>query len=57
MCHLKRVHHQVIPDKVGTKSSHIQKESVNDKSEPNTHKEALHANPSENRTFPFGCQP
>ena len=36
-----------IHDKVGTKSSEIQKDSVNDKSQPNTHNEALYANPSE----------
>ena len=36
-----------IHDKVGKKSSEIQKDSVNVKSQPNTHKEALHANPSE----------
>ena len=36
-----------IHDKVGTKSSEIQKDSVNDKSQPNTHNKALHPNPSE----------
>ena len=36
-----------IHDKVGTKSSEIQKDSVNDKSQLNTHNEALHANPSQ----------
>ena len=34
-------------DNVGTKSSEIEKECGNDKSEPNTHSKALHGNPSE----------
>ena len=34
-------------DKVGTKSLEIEKDSVNDESEPNTHREELPPNPSE----------
>ena len=36
-----------IHDTVATKSSEIKKDSVNDKSQPNTHNEALHPNPSQ----------
>ena len=36
-----------IHDTVGTKSSEITKDSVNDKSQANTHNKALHPNPSE----------
>ena len=46
-----------IPDKVSTKPSDIQKESVNDKSQPNTHKEALHANPSQTEPSPLDDNP
>ena len=49
---LPTIHH-----KVGTKSSKIQKNSVNDKSQPNTHKEALHANPSEKQPSTFHDNP
>ena len=42
---------------VGTKSSEIQKDSVNDKSQLNTHKEALHANPSEKQPSTFHDNP
>ena len=46
-----------IPDKVGTKSSEIRKDSVNDKSQLNTHKEALHANPSQKQPSPLDDNP
>ena len=49
---LPTIHHTV-----GTKSSEIQKDSVNDKSQPNTHKEALHANPSEKQPSTFHDNP
>ena len=49
---LPTIHH-----KVGTKSSEIQKDSVNDKSQLNTHKEALHANPSEKQPSPLDDNP
>ena len=43
-----------IDDTVGTKSSEVNNHSENDKSQLNTHNEALHANPSEkdDSTFP-----
>ena len=46
-----------IHDTVGTKSSEITKDSVNDKSQANTHNEALHPNPSEKSPFLFPWQP
>ena len=46
-----------IHDKVGTKSSEIQKDSVNDKSQPNTHKEALHTNPPEKQSSALDDNP
>ena len=49
---LPTIHHTV-----GTKSSEIKKDSVNDKSQPNTHKEALHANPSEKQPSTFHDNP
>ena len=49
---LPTIHHTV-----GTKSSEIQKDSVNDKSQPNTHKEALYANPSEKQPSTFHDNP
>ena len=42
---------------VATKSSEIKKDSVNDKSKPNTHKEALHANLSEKQPSTFHDNP
>ena len=46
-----------IHNTVGTKSSEIQKDSVNDKSQPDTHKEALHAKTSEKQPSPLDDNP
>ena len=46
-----------IHDTVGTKSSEIKKDSVNDKSQPNTHNEALHPNPSQQHPSTFHDNP
>ena len=46
-----------VHDTVGTKSSEINKDSVNDKSQTNTHNEALHANPSEKHPSTFHDNP
>ena len=46
-----------IHDTVGTKSSEVKNDSENDKSQLNTHKEALHANPSEKEDSTFHDNP
>ena len=46
-----------IHDTVGTKSSEVKNDSENDKSQSNTHKEALHANPSEKEDSTFHDNP
>ena len=46
-----------IHDTVGTKSSEVKNHSDNDKSQSNTHKEALHANPSEKEDSTFHDNP
>ena len=46
-----------IDDTVGTKSSEVNNHSENDKSQSNTHNEALHANPSEKEDSTFHDKP
>ena len=46
-----------VHDTVGTKCSEINKDSVNDRSQPNTHNEALHANPCEKYPSTFHDNP
>ena len=46
-----------IDDTVGTKSSEVNNHSENDKSQSNTHKEALHANTSEKEDSTFHDKP
>ena len=46
-----------IDDTVGTKSSEVKNHSENDKSQSNTHNEALHANPSEKEDSTFHDKP
>ena len=46
-----------IDDTVGTKSSKVKNHSDNDKSQSNTHNEALHANPSEKEDSTFNDNP
>ena len=46
-----------IHDTVGTKSSEVKNDSENNKSQSNTHKEALHANPSEKEDSTFHDNP